>query len=155
ILAPSLVAVACARLGDPQVRNAAILRDQCAAVAAAADLLCLASPGQVFIALGAQIRSSFGFQRLFDHLLGGGHDGVIDLLAELTFDMTRKPLAIENLHIVIKVPAVVQLLGMAHRDMPLSKPGGITLCFYRMCQFFSMPRNDPYTIATEHRIESS
>src|SRR5712691_11170130 len=153
---PLQIAVAFAQLGDPQVRNAAILRDQCAAVAAAAGLLCLASPGQVFLALGAHIRSQFGFQRLFDHLLGGGHDGVIDLLAERTFDMTRKPLAIDNLHRVIKVPAVVPLLGMAHRDILLYKPGGVTLWFYRMFQFFSIPRNDPYTIGfrsmwgTEH-----
>jgi len=34
--------------------------------------------------------------------------------------MTREPLAIDNLHIVIKVLAVVQLLGMAHRSIPSS-----------------------------------
>ena len=42
---PLQIAVAFAQLGDPQVRNAALLRDQCAAVAAAAGLLRVASPG--------------------------------------------------------------------------------------------------------------
>src|SRR5947208_9580394 len=37
--------------------------------------------------------------------------------------MTREPLAIDNLHIVIKVLAVVQLLGMAHRSIPSSNQG--------------------------------
>ena len=52
--------VALAQLGDPQVRNAAIWRDQLAAVAAAAGLLRFTSPGHVFLALGAHIRAQFG-----------------------------------------------------------------------------------------------
>jgi hypothetical protein len=96
------------------------LSDQLTAVVAAAGLLLIASPGQVFIALGAQIGTQFGFQGLFDHMLGGGHDGILDLLADLTCDIAREAFAIDNLHIVIEITAVVKLLGMAHRDIPPS-----------------------------------
>src|SRR2546426_3600602 len=102
---PLQIADSLAQLGNPQVRNAAILRDQSAAVAAATSPLRFASPGQVFRALGTHIRAQFSLQGLFDHLLSGAHNRVIDLLAEITFDMAREPFAMDNLHIVIEVTA--------------------------------------------------
>jgi hypothetical protein len=96
------------------------LRDQLARVVAAAGLFGGTSKGQKFIAFSAQILGHFFFQCLFDGPLGRSEDGAVDLLAEFTFDMAREPFAIDNLHVVIEVTAVVKLLSMAHRDILLS-----------------------------------
>jgi hypothetical protein len=61
----------------------------------------------------------FFFQRPFNDTLSGGEDGTVDLLTEFAFDIAREPFAINNLHVVIEVTAVVKLLGMAHRDILL------------------------------------
>src|SRR5438128_7507103 len=73
--------------------------------------------------------------------------------------MTREPLAIDNLHIVIKVLAVVQLLGMAHRSIPSSNQGvqdpGFT-GYPEVFQFREMMRTlsggvPPYRRGVRHR----
>jgi len=58
------------------------------------------------------------FQSLLDRPLDGGEDGVVHLLTDLYFDIVREASAIYDLHIAIKVASVMELLGMAHRDIP-------------------------------------
>ena len=44
---------------------------------------------------------------------------MVDMLADFGFDIAWQAATIDHLHIVVKVARVVDLLGMAHRDIPL------------------------------------
>jgi hypothetical protein len=50
--------------------------------------------------------------------LDGREDGVLYLLTHLCFDIVRETGAIYDLYIALKVASVMELLGMAHRDIP-------------------------------------
>jgi hypothetical protein len=45
-------------------------------------------------------------------------DGVVDLLTHLGIDIVRETGAIDDLYIAIEVASGMELLGMAHRDIP-------------------------------------
>jgi hypothetical protein len=73
---------------------------------------------QVRITRTPYIGGYFLFQSLLDRPLDSGKDGGVHLLTDLCFDIVREASTIYDLHIAIKVASVMELLGMAHRDIP-------------------------------------
>ncbi len=125
-----------------------MLGEQLPVVAATARLFWGTSPGQVFIACAAQIRGAFFLQGWFNTALDRRDDRVVDLLAQRTFDMAWEAATIDNLHVVIKVALVMELLGMAHRGTPPSNQvvqyPGFTGCpeFFQFREIIrTLPRN--------------
>jgi hypothetical protein len=112
------IAIAPAQFGHAQVGNRTVLGEELTPIPPTAGQLLGAAPGQVFIALQAQIGAQFFFQGCFDDLLDGGEDNVLHVEAQVVFHVARQALAIDHLQIVIQVAAIMQLLGMAHRGIP-------------------------------------
>jgi hypothetical protein len=104
--------------GDAEVWEARVLRQQRPPVAPTAGGLGGAALWEVRIARTPSIGGAFLFQSLLDRPLDGGEDGGVHLLPDLGFAIVREASTIEDLHRAIKVAAVMELLGMAHRDIP-------------------------------------
>jgi hypothetical protein len=72
----------------------------------------------MFIAIQPQIGAQVFVSSRFDDVLHGGAHGVLHREAQVGFDVAWETLTIDNRQVVIQVAALVQLLGMAHWDLP-------------------------------------
>jgi hypothetical protein len=72
----------------------------------------------MFRAIQPQIGVPCFFSSRFDDVVYGGDHRLLHREAQVGFDVAWETLTIDNLQGVIQVAAMVQLLGMAHWDIP-------------------------------------
>ena len=107
-----------AQCGHVQVSNGTGRREQCPLLAATAGRLWCAPPGHGFIAIPPEVGAQFFVSSRFDDVVYRGAHRGLHLAAPVVFDVAWETCTIDNLQGVMQGASMVQLLGMAHRDIP-------------------------------------